>query len=119
MAKSSFPRNFELFYNDLLCALEKVSSIKTMTQKRENKIRLENRIIYVATQKSMPNYVKIPLKIIKKSYDELLTNNEVTQSYLSETLNVKRSAFIMSAFSLLTDYITYDKGNNSIKVITK
>jgi|ERR1035437_1522681 hypothetical protein len=119
MAESNFPQNFELFYNDLLCALEKVSSIKTMTQKRENKIRLENRRILVATKRSNPKYEEIPLEFIRKTYDELLTKNEVTQSYLSKNLNVKRSAFIMSAFSLLTDYITYDKDTNSIIVITK
>ncbi len=119
MNQKIFPIKFEDFFNDLLCELAKVSSIHTMTMKKLNKIRVENRSIYVATEKSSPEFEEIPLQFIKTTYEELLKNNEVLQSYLSETLYVKRSAFIMSAFALLKDYIVYDKKNNSLKVIHK
>lgn len=119
MAMLKIPKQFEIFYNDLLCELAKVSSINTMKRNKENKIRLENRKIFVATEKSSPKFEEIPLDFIKKTYDELLRNNEVTQSYLSEILYVKRSAFIISAFSLLKNYIAYDENHNSIKVINK
>jgi len=115
MGHKIFPKNFDTFYNDLLRELAKVNSINTMTMNKENKVKIENCNIYVATNKSKPKYNEIPLKFIKKTYEELLKNKEVTQSHLSETLYVKRSAFIMSAFSLL-DYITYDKNKNSLKI---
>jgi hypothetical protein len=118
MNQKIFPVNFEDFYNDLLCELAKVSSIKTMTMNKENKIKIEERNIFVATKKSNPNYELIPIEFIKKAYNELLNNSEVTQSYLSETLYVKRSAFIMSAFSRL-EYINYDEVNNSFKISLK
>ena len=112
------PQKFEIFFDYLLCVLTKLSSIHTMTKKKINNIRIENRNIFVATEKSSPKFEEIPLNFIKTTYEELLRNNEVSQSYLSETLYVKRSAFIMSAFSLL-EYIEYDANNNSIKVINK
>lgn len=111
------PEKFDFFYNDLLCELAKVGSIYTMTKKKENIIKVENGDIFVATKKSSPKFEKIPLKFIRTTFDELLKNNEVSQSYLSETLYVKRSAFIMSAFSLLNNYIVYDEKSNSLKVI--
>lgn len=118
MNRKILPLKFEDFYSDLLCELVKHSTINTMTMNKENKIRIENRNIFVATKKSEPNYELIPLEFIKKTYDELVKNNEVTQSYLSKTLYVKRSAFIMAAFSCL-DYIIYDENNNSLKVLNK
>lgn len=119
MPKLKMPNKFEIFYSDLLCELAKVGSINTMTKNKENIIRVENRNIFVATEKSSPKFEEIPLKFIMTTYEELLNNNEVSQSYLSETLYVKRSAFIMSAFALLKDYIVYDKNSNSLKVINK
>jgi len=116
MNKIVLPKQFEIFYNDLLCELAKKSSINTMTENKENKIRIENRKIFVATKKSEPEFKEIPLNFIKTAYEELLKNNEVTQTYLSKTLYVKRSAFILAAFSLL-GYIAYDENKNSIKVI--
>ena len=113
-----FPVKFDDFYDDLLCELAKVSTINTMTMNKENKIRIENRSIFVATQKSEPNFELIPIEFVKKTYDELLKNNEVTQTYLSKTLYVKRSAFMLAAFSRL-DYIIYDEDNNSLKVLPK
>lgn len=116
MNQKNIPIKFEDFFDDLLCELAKKSSINTMNEDKENKIRIENRKIFVVTKKSEPEFKEIPLKFIKTTYEELLRNNEVTQTYLSKTLNVKRSAFIMSAFSLL-NYIAYDENENSIKVI--
>jgi|SRR5690606_3405626 len=110
-----FPQDFETFYDDLLCELAKVSSINTMKEKKENRIKLEDRKIFVATGKSTPDFKEIPLKFIKTTYEELLKNNEVTQKHLSKTLYVKRSAFIICAFFLL-EYVGYDENKNSIKV---
>lgn len=116
MNKKVFLQDFEIFYNDLLCELSKRSSINTMTKNKVNRIRIEDRKIFVETEKSEPNFKEIPLKFIKITYAELLKNNEVTQTYLSKTLSVKRSAFLLPALSLL-EYITYDRSENSIKII--
>lgn len=107
--------NFEDFYNDLLCELAKVGSIFTKKYNMLNKVRIENRIIYVSTKKSKPEFKEIPLKFIQKSFEALLKNKEISQSYLSKSLYVKRSAFIISAFSLLK-YIEYNEEKNSISI---
>lgn len=108
---------FENFYDLLLCELAKRSFILTKKQGKRNDIRLENRKVFVRTKKSGLKYEEIPLDFIKTAYDYLVENGEVTQNHLSKELNVKRSAFIISAFSLIEDSILYVKEENKIILI--
>ncbi|MDQ7816903.1 MAG: hypothetical protein RDU14_07725 [Melioribacteraceae bacterium] len=109
---------FESFYNNLLCELAKHASIFTKKRNKQNRIRIEDRRIFVATKKSGEDYKEIPIEFIQTTFESLLEKNEVSQTYLSKNLYVKRSAFIISAFSLLDEYIEYDENNNSIKIVS-
>jgi hypothetical protein len=109
--------NYNEFYDLLLCELAKRSDIHTLSKRKKNKIKLYDRRIFVNTKKSEPDFKEIPQDFIKTTFDYLEVNKEVTQNYLTKTLYVKRSAFIIAAFALLNKHYAYDEIKNSIKKI--
>jgi len=108
--------NYEKFYKELISVLKKTKTIKTCSKGKINRIKIIDSKIYVATLHSHWQYKEIPEEFIKKAFNAVVKQKEVTQYRLSKELNIKRSAFIMAAFNLLTS-IKYDCQNNSIKII--
>ena len=108
------------FDNDVYPAIiENLASKKrhfTKTNMEPNFVRIDGDEVYVRTQKSSPDFKKIPRVMFSRTWNILLSESKVTQQKLSKEYNIKRSAFIILAFDLL-DYVKYDPMDNSIKLI--
>jgi len=111
--KASLPKSFDQFYDDLLFVLSKHKVIYTMTQHAENRVSIRERSIYVATGRSKGVYKEVPFEFISTAYEALKNSGRLSQTSLSRKLNVKRSAFIFAAFSLL-GYINYTPNDNCL-----
>ncbi len=117
MAKT-LPFSFNDFQEELLRVLSKTKEVNTLSRNKKNRIIVKDGVIKVQTDRSFPEYEDIPQEFIKITYEALKKDSYVKQSDLSKKLYVKRSAFIMAAFTLL-EYIEYDKDENSIKLKIK
>ena len=107
-------------WHELLSKLRKlqskdgVSEIVTKANKELNLIKIDNNRIMVATKKTnWKSFKEIPFSMIETVYNELEINRTLTQSQISKGLNVKRSAFIISALSLLPE-IEYEEVKNAL-----
>ncbi|MDD9811109.1 MAG: hypothetical protein OXU71_05260 [Gammaproteobacteria bacterium] len=86
----------------------------TKTNRAPNRVDVRGREVYVMTNKSRPNYKKIPHEFFVKTWEILCNHGYVTQQQLSEEYYIKRSAFMLIAFDLL-DFVKYDSEINGIK----
>jgi hypothetical protein len=99
--------------------IEKLGSKKrhfTKTNMEPNFVKIDDDEVQVRTQKSSPDFKKVPKGMFFKTWNILLSENRITQQKLSKEYNIKRSAFVILAFDLL-DYVKYDPMDNSIKLI--
>ncbi|KPK96131.1 hypothetical protein AMJ80_01655 [bacterium SM23_31] len=115
-------KNFDYneFISDLFRALlnlpgSTVKKLVTKTKNKTNLVKIEDNKIFVATEKDFDEFKEIPDHCLKTTFNELLDGMWLTQNRLKKELNVKRSAFIFTAFDLLP-YITYNHDLNAIKM---
>ena len=88
--------------------------IYTKARKQLNLINIDQEVIKVATKKDDWRVFKeIPFYMFELTYNELEEEKSLTQVYIRDDLDVKRSAFIIAVFSLL-DEIEYDESSNTI-----
>ncbi|MFC1732221.1 hypothetical protein ACFL6I_18085 [candidate division KSB1 bacterium] len=106
---------FEKFYQDVLNALSGAPQVKTLTQEKVNKIKVENGIVYAATEHSNWDFIEIRRELFERTFEELQTGKWLSQNYLSKELYVKRSAVIFAILYLLP-FIEYDGSQNAIRL---
>lgn len=104
-------------YPDLLEKLSQKEKYLTKTGLKTNHVIIEDSVVFVKTDRSAPDYKEIPIELFEKTWDLLSARNRVTQEELSESYNIKRSAFMLIAFDLL-DYVKYNANDNSLILIT-
>ena len=102
-------------YPDILNALKNDTTYYTKTKNEPNHVLIENNDILVMTNRSQPDYQHIPYELFHKTWKILNDQKAVTQNELSSRFNIKRSAFMLIAFSLL-DYVDYDSTDNSLNI---
>lgn len=109
-------KDFETeIYPNILQLLKKNNVYYTKNRKYENHVIIENQDILVMTKRSKPNYQHIPYELFNDTWKILNEQKTVTQHELSQIFNIKRSAFMLIAFSLL-DYVDYDSTDNSLNI---
>ena len=105
---NNYDKNFnEEVYPNIIEKLGEKKRYFTKTNMEPNFVRIVDDEVYVRTQKSFPDYKKVPKDMFLKTWIILLTKRRITQQKLSKEYNIKRSAFIIIAFDLL-DYVKYD-----------
>ena len=102
-------------YPDILDALEPDTTYYTKTRNEPNHVIIENQDILVMTNRSKPDHQHIPYELFHDTWKILNNQKTVTQNELSSRFNIKRSAFMLIAFSLL-DYVDYNSTDNSLNV---
>ena len=102
-------------YPDILNALRKNTIYYTKTRNETNHVMIENEDILVMTKRSKPNYQHIPYELFNDTWEILNDQKTVTQDELNQIFNIKRSAFMLIAFSIL-DYVDYDSTDNSLNI---
>ena len=70
-----------------------------MKRGKTNRVKIVQKHIYVSTNKINTGYTEIPLDFIETTYWKLYKDSEVTQEYLSETLNVKDQLLLCLIFT--------------------
>ena len=102
-------------YPDILNALRKNNIYYTKTRNEANHVMIENEDILVMTKRSKPDYQHIPYELFNDTWEILNDQKTLTQNELSQGFNIKRSAFMLIAFSLL-NYVDYDSTDNSLNI---
>ena len=102
-------------YPDILNALKNDTTYYTKTKNEPNHVIIENNDILVMTNRSKPDHQHIQYELFHKTWKILNDQKTVTQNELSNRFNIKRSAFMLIAFSLL-DYVDYSSTDNSLNI---
>lgn len=102
-------KTFGEVWEDILKLCNTKNTIHTLTQRKWNKItRTDSDSISVLTKRSEGIAKKVPKWMFEEAWRHLIANGSLSQMYLVRELNVRRSAFVMSALAHLP-YIEYSK----------
>ena len=104
MTKISFKR----VWNDLINVLEKDRVVYTLYRKCRNEVAdiFKEKGIQVITKRSSPKSHLVPKWMFEVAVNHIREHGSLSNPTLLNTLNVKRSSFVMAALSKL-DYIEY------------
>jgi hypothetical protein len=109
--------NFEKVWNDLIDVLEKHPIIHTLVRRKPNRVTsIDEDGIWVITERSTPDSHLVPKWMFREAIVHLMKHSELSNLTLLNTLNVKRSSFVLAALSKL-DYIDYK--TDPLRVILK
>lgn len=102
-------KSFDEVWKDILKLCNTKNTIHTLTQRKWNKItRTDSDSISVLTKRSEGIAKKVPKWMFEEAWRHLIANGSLSQMCLVRELNVRRSAFVMSALAHLP-YIEYSK----------
>mgnify|MGYP001614236590 CR=1 FL=1 len=99
-------------------AEDDIRVIRTLATNRPNHFKIENGKIIVATKRTNFDVFKeVPRDMFERTYNTLeqTPGHNLSQQQISRGINVKRSAFVMAALSLLPE-IRYRTDNNSLSI---
>ena len=89
-------------WNDLCVVLGEVDMVSTLSAHRPNHItRITEEGIEVTTRRSAPKSRLVPKWMFERAIGHLLEHGSLTNDTLLNTLNVKRSSFVLAALAKL------------------
>ena len=108
---------FKKVWNDLINALENDRVVYTLSRKCRNEVpEVSEEGIQVVTKRSCPDSHLVPKWMFEEAVNHIREHGSLSNRTLLNTLNIKRSSFVMAALSKL-DYIDYK--TNPVRIFLK
>ena len=109
--------SFEKVWNDLIDVLEKDRVVYTLSRQCRNEVSdISEEGIQVITKRSFPDCHLVPKWMFEEAVNHIREHGSLSNRTLLNTLNIKRSSFVMAALSKL-DYIDYK--TNPVRIFLK